>query len=630
MIKNKKRSRAMSCLVAVFLLFVSFLSFIKFVLPETLSVPIGNRYAVVYYGYISPDLANLFIERNYSLIIASSETPIPNTLKKSGIKVYAYLDILGLPIEQLGWVLKNHSNWVLYKEDGHVATYWYNTDFICNIAEKSFQDYLISKAKNILSRGFDGLFLDDVVLNISDFNVIYDKSVYGSWSNALLVFFERLKNETGTSIIYNAGWAYPAPELMRVADGVMLESHPGSWAGNVNHPTYYYRDWDEVYPISLRAQKFAEEGKIVIALSYGNNLEAEEYTYAVTRLFDFYYWYSTPDLGKISDSKVLNLNLGTPLSAYNEKNGVYYRLYENGVVVVMVKPILKEAGNVNSNMLHLHDCDYNGSIVVSRSFNQPIKVGQSFIVKWDAFISNYSDLHNVGVAIQEVAISINNTYQWCSFYYYGENVVNAGGHYITEDMSVSHNYKIVLNRTSDELSIFYYIDNNLVSTSTIKVSPNEVSTISNVDAGRSEVSNTYDLYLYNIQVIDTNNKTITEDFKRNFDSFFIDHTKSGNVSYNVAFYVVPKNYLFAYNTTVELNVPESWRELYSLDGKLVKVENGKITLNIEANKGIVLMLNEVKTTNFLTSLIPSVLPFVFVAVASIIILLIVALNKKLS
>ncbi len=418
MMKNKRTDKTVSCFISVFLLLVIF-KFYEVCFAQKFIVPVGNRYAVVYYGYISSDLASVFIERNYSLIIASSETPIPNTLKKSGIRIYAYLDILGLPIEQLSWVEKNYPKWILYKADGKLATYWYNANFICNIAERSFQDYLISRAKNILSKGFDGLFLDDVVPNVNSFDVAYNESAYGNWSNALLVFFERLKNETGASIIYNAGWAPPMTKLMKIADGVMLESHPGSWNGSVNSPVYYYRTWNEIYSISLEAQKFAEEGKIIIALSYGDSLDAEEYTYAVTRLFDFYYWYSTPDLSKIPNAKVLNINLGAPLGAYNQKNGIYYRIYENGLVVV---------------------------------------------------------------------------------------------------------------------------------------------------------SSSY-----------------------------------GNV---------------------ELDVPKSWKELFTSDGQSIKVEDGKVTLNVKPNTGVVLLLNENKATNFLFELTPFILLFMFVLVVSIIVLTRVALNRK--
>ena len=84
----------------------------------------------------------------------------------------------------------------------------------------------------------------------------------------------------------------------------------------------------------LLAQKYTVKKKIVVALSYGDNKKIALYTFAATRLFDFYYWYATPDLGKISDSRILQLKLGNPLDVHHKIDNIYYRLYEKGLVAI--------------------------------------------------------------------------------------------------------------------------------------------------------------------------------------------------------------------------------------------------------------------------------------------------------
>ncbi|RLF19142.1 MAG: hypothetical protein DRZ82_06700 [Thermoprotei archaeon] len=84
---------------------------------------------------------------------------------------------------------------------------------MCNIAIRSYQDYLINKAKEYLRKGFTGIFLDDVPLDITKKNPLYDMPVYneteyGKWIDALILFLKRLKNEHGVPILYNTGWGH--------------------------------------------------------------------------------------------------------------------------------------------------------------------------------------------------------------------------------------------------------------------------------------------------------------------------------------------------------------------------------------------------------------------------------------
>ncbi|RLF04317.1 MAG: hypothetical protein DRK00_06985 [Thermoprotei archaeon] len=68
----------------------------------------------------------------------------------------------------------------------------------------------------------------------------------------------------------------------------------------------------------------------MIAPSYGESPEIYEYSYAVVRLFDFYYWGSPPIIDRVLDADVLDLDLGEPLGEHRTLGSVYYELYERG------------------------------------------------------------------------------------------------------------------------------------------------------------------------------------------------------------------------------------------------------------------------------------------------------------
>jgi len=335
---------AVSCLAASGLLWAS--AFVLTLLAAVgRGVPVSRRYAVVYYGEANDHVARLVLERNYTIVVAQPYFKIPREWIERGVRVYAYLNVLGLEMNMYDWVREHHPEWPLYTREGEPAKYWYGSSFMCNIAVESFQDYLVSKAREYLRRGFTGIFLDDVHLDISGIGgpqydtPVYDEARYGRWLDALTKFIVRLRNETGASLIYNAGWSKPSPELMKYVDGVMLEAHPttyvvtSSWE-SVTNPRYVSRPWSTIYENSLAAQEYAEQGKIVIALSYGESLETYEYSYAVARLFDFYYWVSPPIINRVLETDVLDLDLGEPLGGHGVLGPIYYRVYEEGLVAV--------------------------------------------------------------------------------------------------------------------------------------------------------------------------------------------------------------------------------------------------------------------------------------------------------
>jgi len=302
-----------------------------------------DSFCLVYYGNINPQLFDMIARKGiYKLAILHPDPiPIPPIeLKRADIKVIAYLNILGLPIGLLGRVEKEHPEWILRRADGEPAKYWYGQSFMCNLAIKSWREYLVERAVTYVKNGFDGVFLDDVVIDprllgppLYD-TPVYDEARYGPWLDHLVELVKEIKKATnGSLVIYNAGWSQVNDRLLAVTDGLMLESYLGCWRGNVMNPEYYYRPWDEILRISLLAQRYAEQGKIIVALSYGPDRKTALNCFVVARLFDFFFAFSTPDLQGFTDYDVLNIRLGRPLGKLRAIGNVYVREYENGIVV---------------------------------------------------------------------------------------------------------------------------------------------------------------------------------------------------------------------------------------------------------------------------------------------------------
>jgi len=65
-------------------------------------------------------------------VIARPYFKIPREWRERGVRVYAYLNVLGLETSIYDWVRRHHLGWVLYTKEGEPAKYWYGSAFICN------------------------------------------------------------------------------------------------------------------------------------------------------------------------------------------------------------------------------------------------------------------------------------------------------------------------------------------------------------------------------------------------------------------------------------------------------------------------------------------------------------------
>ncbi|MEM3783286.1 MAG: hypothetical protein QXX32_07095 [Thermofilum sp.] len=229
----------------------------------------------------------------------------------------------------------------------------------------------------------------------------------------------------------------------------------------------------------------------------------------------------------------LSVKIGSSVPVGAEVGRIYTWLYFNYSTAKARQKIVWIVKRLPGQSLHIWDYDSANRIVVRRNVNQNLGSGQSFKVSWFACVSNVTDPSNVGVVLQEVEVLYGSTYDWYSFYYFPSNPAQvwAGGVPVNVDPRQWHNYTIILTRSGNTLTAYFYIDGvlrNTVSSTRISV------TVLGVQAGRYDVRNMYDLYIDNVAMRNVNGNIITEDFEDGVDNFFVDtYTSGGNTGKEV-------------------------------------------------------------------------------------------------
>jgi hypothetical protein len=110
-------------------------------------------------------------------------------------------------------------------------------------------------------------------------------------------------------------------------------------------------------------------------------------------------------------------------------------------------------------------------------------------------------------------------------------------------MSISHTFKIVISRSGNTVTVNFFVDGNNVNSITVGA---RSIVIDNVEAGRYDVRNTYDLYIDNVNM-NVTGKVTTEDFEDGVDNFFVNSYNSGDTGKEVVYYTFPKIFLATYN-----------------------------------------------------------------------------------
>ena len=208
-----------------------------------------------------------------------------------------------------------HTDWYLRDASGNTHSSGYPNEPLMDLTNAGWRAMCVQICQNALSKGFDGLVLDN---GLTSPNVLWPGSWSGSdgqWQSSTIALYKSVKQAAGNKIVIYNG-AYFIPGYVEALDGYMDEGFP------------FYKGWDNSIGYALDA---SANGKL--ALFYAQGSVSERYfVYCSALLTDGYFFYAPTGTTWFSD---YGIHLGTALSkAEKMSDGTWQRDYQYGTVVV--------------------------------------------------------------------------------------------------------------------------------------------------------------------------------------------------------------------------------------------------------------------------------------------------------
>ena len=208
-----------------------------------------------------------------------------------------------------------HTEWYLRDASGTTHSSGYPNEPLMDLTNAGWRAMCVQICQNALSKGFDGLVLDN---GLTSPNVLWPGSWSGSdsqWQSSTIALYKSVKQAAGNKIVIYNG-AYFIPGYVEALDGYMDEGFP------------FYKGWDNSIGYALDA---SANGKL--ALFYAQGSVSERYfVYCSALLTDGYFFYAPTGITWFSD---YGIHLGTALSkAEKMSDGTWQRDYQYGTVVV--------------------------------------------------------------------------------------------------------------------------------------------------------------------------------------------------------------------------------------------------------------------------------------------------------
>ena len=208
-----------------------------------------------------------------------------------------------------------HTGWYLRDASGTTHSSGYPNEPLMDLTNAGWRAMCVQICQNALSKGFDGLVLDN---GLTSPNVLWPGSWSGSdsqWQSSTIALYKSVKQAAGNKIVIYNG-AYFIPGYVEALDGYMDEGFP------------FYKGWDNSIGYALDA---SANGKL--ALFYAQGSVSERYfVYCSALLTDGYFFYAPTGTTWFSD---YGIHLGTALSkAEKMSDGTWQRDYQYGTVVV--------------------------------------------------------------------------------------------------------------------------------------------------------------------------------------------------------------------------------------------------------------------------------------------------------
>ena len=208
-----------------------------------------------------------------------------------------------------------HTDWYLRDASGNTHSSGYPNEPLMDLTNAGWRAMCVQICQNAISKGFDGLVLDN---GLTSPNVLWPGSWSGSdgqWQSSTIALYKSVKQAAGNKIVIYNG-AYFIPGYVEALDGYMDEGFP------------FYKGWDNSIGYALDA---SANGKL--ALFYAQGSVSERYfVYCSALLTDGYFFYAPTGTTWFSD---YGIHLGTALSkAEKMSDGTWQRDYQYGTVVV--------------------------------------------------------------------------------------------------------------------------------------------------------------------------------------------------------------------------------------------------------------------------------------------------------
>ena len=244
--------------------------------------------------------------------------------------------------------ISQHPDWIWVGEKGYpreeLAAYEDKDGASRQVCPNSpgFREAALEATKAMLDLGVDGIFLDCVENHRRkkcwgpEFNlhthVSPELDDNETWVRLQEEIYTLVKQYGEDKVLMlNGGGG--TTEYLRHADAFMLESFLLTHVS-----TRRWQSWEQVYKRAQEILPSIDAGKVPLALSYAGYTprgmdEDAFYAYACARLFG-YSWADWFTLADARSTLLYRLRLGAARSKMLKSNGMFYRLFEDGVVAV--------------------------------------------------------------------------------------------------------------------------------------------------------------------------------------------------------------------------------------------------------------------------------------------------------
>ncbi|MGB9626001.1 MAG: putative glycoside hydrolase, partial [Phycisphaerae bacterium] len=244
--------------------------------------------------------------------------------------------------------LKDHPEFIEIDAQGNFkrTSFWETEDaknmYTTCPAVPEYQDAMVAWVERIMQLGADGVFVDNLGSRAPCFGAKLGrhKHVCDDANHAFALLLRRVRevvrrHKPDGAVLGNSAFPPELPrEFWKYIDAEMLESYICTW---VSKDRWF--DWrSHWHEQGVRLQPFMKAGKQIQALSYLGHTpygvrEDAFFCYASARLAGFV-WNGGRPLSDPDTAILYQIRLGPPLGPEQEQNGVYYRLFERGLVVV--------------------------------------------------------------------------------------------------------------------------------------------------------------------------------------------------------------------------------------------------------------------------------------------------------